>query len=102
MPARYFACPNSVRWRQWGDEMVAYNGRHRSTHLLSAAAAEVLKLLLQVDCTADELGQRLLADSDPLADAGSAPMPLLADEQESLEALLAELGRLGLVEVRPA
>ncbi len=87
-----------MRWRQLGDELVAYNGQHGSTHLLSTAAGEVLKLLLEVDCTAVELGTRLFADSNTEADDGTKAM--LDEETATLETLLAELVRLGLVEVR--
>lgn len=96
-PERYFANPVTVQWRQWDDEMVAYNNQQASTHLLAAGPAAALKVLLAArrGCTIDELRQQLTLEC-----AGSEVVDASGHERESLEFIVAELTRSGLIQSR--
>ena len=75
-----------LRHRSWdGEEFVLYNNLSGDTHLLDAAAIEVLSALRPGAADAARLAAALQLDDDP----GSAAM---------LDALLAELRKLSLVE----
>lgn len=43
-PRRY-AAGESLRWRRWGDEVVVHHERTCTTHLLDAAAGDILEAL---------------------------------------------------------
>ncbi|USX11737.1 HPr-rel-A system PqqD family peptide chaperone [Oxalobacteraceae bacterium OTU3CAMAD1] len=75
-----------LRRRQWDGECVLYNDLSGDTHLLGADALELLLALLAGPADADALARRLLA-------AG-----LDADEPAEVDALLADLEGLALVE----
>lgn len=75
-----------LRRRQWDGECVLYNDLSGDTHLLGADALELLLALLAGPADAGALARRLLA-------AG-----LDADEPAEVDALLAELEGLALVE----
>lgn len=75
-----------LRRRQWDGECVLYNDLSGDTHLLGADALELLLALLAGPADADALARRLLATG------------LDADEPAEVDALLAELEGLALVE----
>jgi PqqD family protein of HPr-rel-A system len=75
-----------LRRRQWDGECVLYNDLSGDTHLLGADALELLLALLAGPADASALARRLLA-------AG-----LDADEPAEVDALLADLEGLALVE----
>lgn len=84
-----------VDWRQWGDEFVVRSASRAQTHLLSAAAGNVLLSLLE--------GRRSLS-LEPLfihafgdVDDATTNAAISPGERESLLAIVAELERLGLV-----
>lgn len=87
----YGACGRSLHWRRWDEEMVVFDPATGSTHLLSAAAAEVLMALMEADQPMDavQLAQRLLPGED-----GAAP---LAEDVHALQSVLQGLARLGLL-----
>jgi len=95
--ARYFlsASRATLHWRQWRDEVVAFDEMQGQTHLMSAGAAAVLMELVRAErgCTFDEIAKQLFlrTDCDPGDDAA-----LSKDERAALEGILSELARLGL------
>ncbi len=92
MDPRYAVPAGALHWRRWDDaEMAVFDAASGNTHLLSAAAAEVLLVLLASAAPLDapQLAQLLLPGED-----GAAP---LAEDVHALRAVLLELARLGLV-----
>lgn len=93
MEPRYAAPAGTLHWRRWDgeEEMAVFDAASGSTHLLSAAAAEVLLALLEspLPLSPAALARQLLPGED-----GAAP---LAEDVHALHALLLDLARLGLV-----
>jgi PqqD family protein of HPr-rel-A system len=78
-----------LRRRHWQDEYVLYNDLSGDTHLLPDSSVELLLALQQAPASADALTARLRAVfEDDAADIDAA----------AIDALLAELARLALVE----
>lgn len=92
MQDRYAAPTAPLLWHRWeGEEqMVVFDAASGSTHLLSAAAAEVLLALLSGPGSRDATGlaQALLAED------GAPPLP---QDVQALQGVLEQLARLGLV-----
>lgn len=88
---RYTVPAGALHWRRWDEEMVVFDTASGCTHLLSAAAAEVLLALLDAAQALDaaQLAQRLLPGEDGIA-------PEEADVL-ALESVLQDLARLGLL-----
>lgn len=80
------------RWRCWDQDWVVYNIPSGSTHLLTAVAAEALRVLEQKPATALDLSQRLAAAAS-----------LKPDEEliDQVRKLLANLDDMGLIEFVP-
>lgn len=81
---------HELLWRSWGDEYVVYHCGSGDTHLLDAAAARLLRRLLEAPEAASSLEL-----------SGLVAETLLMSSEESLEytsELLEELQRLMLVE----
>ena len=96
MEPRYAVPAGTLHWRRWDgeEEMAVFDAASGSTHLLSAAAAEVLLALMDSPLPLDAaaLAQHLLPGED-----GAAPLP---QDVDALHALLLDLARLGLVHVQ--
>lgn len=93
---RFSAAPDVLTWRRWHDEWVVYDERTAKTHLLVDSAGAVLQEVLQArePLSIPDIWHRLFADG-PEVEGGAAPM---AAEHQSLESLLTEFVRLGLIE----
>ncbi len=96
LAGRYKADAAALEWRDWGDEWVVYDSCQARTHLLSAEAGEMLRLMIDRSCTVDELASALFDD------AGTVESTLTPDERASIGRILDDLGRLGLVEMMPS
>lgn len=93
MEPRYAVPAGVLHWRRWDgeEEMAVYDAASGSTHLLSAAAAEVLLALMDSPTPLDApaLAHHLLPGED-----GAAPLP---DDVHALRTVLQDLAHLGLV-----
>lgn len=96
LAGRYKADALALEWRDWGDEWVVYDDRQARTHLLSAEAGAMLRLMIDRSCDIDELASALFDD------VGTAGSTLTPDERASIGRILDDLARLGLVEMMPS
>lgn len=78
--------------RQWGDECVVYNSVSGDTHLLNALGGVALTSLLQAPSTADDLAHHVASQLGFEADAAFL---------ETIEALLGDFERIGLIRQHP-
>lgn len=92
----HISAADIIDWHEWGDEFVIRVASRAETHLLSAAAGTVLLALLgsQSSLTLDALAAKAFGDPQQEAAQGHA---LREVEQESLQAILADFERLGIV-----
>lgn len=88
---RYRADPTALAWRDWGDEVAVYDDGQARTHVLSAQAAEVLRLLMAAPLPAPDVAAHFL-------DVGGLPAPT-EQEMSAVRGIIAELVRLGLADV---
>ena len=89
---RWCALPdNALAWREWGGEVVVFNQRTGSTHLLGELAGEVLRRLLVAErgATAEALAAALTAGP---GDADDASLTGAVAE------VLSDFARLGLAQ----
>ncbi len=93
---RFSAAPNVLTWWRWRDEWVVYDERSARTHLLVDSAGAVLQEVLEAGESLSilDIWNHLFADGSEF-EPRVAPR---ADERQSLESLLAEFVRLGLIE----
>lgn len=91
MPVRYAPTCTSLAVRSLDEQVLVFNPASGSTHLLSEAALEVLRELLEADAPIDSntLGHTLL---------GEASMAELLD----IDRMLQEFVHLGIAETRPS
>ena len=94
--ARFSAAHAALGWRRWQDEWVVYDERSARTHLLVDSAGAVLQEVLAAreGLSALEIWNRLFVEGTSV-EADATPT---ASERQSLEAVLTEFVRLGLVE----
>jgi PqqD family protein of HPr-rel-A system len=88
------AATEVIDWREWGDEFVVRVASRSETHLLNAAAGSILLVLLDAHAalTLDEICATATQDADP-----SAASDMTAAERQSLQTILADFERLGIV-----
>ena len=90
-----------IDWQEWGDEFVVYVASRAETHLLGSAAGSILLVLLdgRQALTLDDMYAMAIDHGDA---TGTRPKDLImsAAERESLQAIVADFARLGIV--RPA
>jgi hypothetical protein len=81
---------DAIDWHEWGDEFVVRVVSRAETHLLSRAAGEVLLALLDdhPPSTLDALSARVFGDT---------PGAVSAEERASLQAIVRDFERLGIV-----
>lgn len=81
-----------LRWRSWDQQWAVYNIASGNTHLLTAIAAEILRVLEHKPATAVDLSQKLAASAS-----------LRPDEEliDQVRKLLANLDDMGLIESVP-
>lgn len=90
------AASEVIDWREWGDEFVVRTASRAETHLLSPAAGNVLLALLDGHPTLTLEG--LYAKAFDGVDTGDGNGSAMATgELESLQGILADLERLGIV-----
>ena len=84
-----------IDWREWGDEFVVRVASRDETHLLSAAAGAVLLALLDDPdaLTLEALYAKAFQDESGRSSGQDMP----AGEIESLQTILCEFERLGIV-----
>lgn len=78
----------SLHIKQWDDEAVVYDAQSGNTHLLGAAAMEVLAELLKSSQDVDALAQVLSSGEEN---------PPVIDVKEKLEAILSQLAGISLI-----
>ena len=85
-----------IDWREWGEEFVVRIASRAETHLLSPAAGNVLLALLdgRPTLTLEALYAKAFDDADTGAGTGST---MTAGDLESLQAIVADFERLGIV-----
>jgi len=89
---RWHALPaDALAWREWDGEVVVFNQRTGSTHLLGDVAGEVFRRLIAAarGATVDALAAGL--NDDPVAADGEAWTRSVAE-------VLSEFARLGLAQ----
>ncbi|MES2072200.1 MAG: HPr-rel-A system PqqD family peptide chaperone [Pseudomonadota bacterium] len=86
---KWRAIADSSAIRNWGDEYVVYNPRSGNSHLLGYVAGQILLKLQQAPMDAAGLLDKLPIDWQLDADQ---------DVTEQIDALLADLGSLALIE----
>jgi hypothetical protein len=88
------AASEVIDWREWGDEFVVRVASRSETHLLDAAAGSILLVLLaeRAALTVDAMYERATDGAE-----SSAESSMTAAERQSLQAILAEFERLGIV-----
>ena len=86
-----------IDWREWGDEFVVHVASRSETHLLGAAAGTVLLALLdgRQALTLDAMYAMAIDDAET---SGGAKKPIMSPaERESLQAIVADFERLGIL-----
>ena len=86
-----------IDWREWGDEFVVHVASRSETHLLSAAAGSVLLALLDERraLSLDAMYARATGHSET---EPSSNDPIMSEaERESLQAIVADFERLGIL-----
>jgi hypothetical protein len=86
-----------IDWREWGDEFVVHVASRSETHLLSAAAGSILLVLLAAHhaLTLDGMCAMAIDDAENRTSAKHSIMS--AGEHESLQAIVADFERLGIL-----
>jgi PqqD family protein of HPr-rel-A system len=81
----------ALEWRQWGEEVVVFNEKTGSTHLLGAFPGEVFRRLLAAEsgATPDELANGLTERSRSAVTTGLAG---------AVAEVLSDFARLGLAQ----
>jgi hypothetical protein len=89
--------PEAIDWREWGDEFVVHVATRAETHLLSAAAGSILRTLIdgRRALTLDDIFATAM--DDPANSAGSQTLGMTAAERESLQAVVVDFERLGIL-----
>lgn len=96
MPTWRIAEPAALVWRRWEDELVVYDDQLAMTHCLPAELADVFEALARSPQGVSESALRALVPFD--GEGGDDPQSsMTVDGVLRLEAVLAELGRIGLV-----
>lgn len=85
------ASPDALRWRIWNDEAVVYCERSGDTHLISAAAADILQSLQQAPASAADLAVHLALQER------QTPDDALVDDVATILASLQELALIAPV-----
>ena len=78
-----------LHWRQWDEEYLLFNAASGQTHFLNELGAGALQLLQQSPLSVVELSERLAALYE---------LELDAKLQAYINRMVADLGRLGLIE----
>lgn len=78
----------ALLWNQWDDEPVVYNIISGNTHLITPAAAKVLRRLEQQPSTASQLAESIASEFNVDSDQ---------EVVEYIERLISDLDELGLV-----
>jgi PqqD family protein of HPr-rel-A system len=89
---RWCAVPDdALAWREWDGEVLVFNQRTGSTHLLGEVAGEVLRRLLVAECgeTTEVLAAGLSSDRGDADDAGWT---------RAVAEVLSDFARLGLAQ----
>lgn len=91
------AGPDLIDWREWGDEFVVRVAPRSETHLLSAAAGSILLTLLdgREALTLDAIYASAVDDADTGASSNGSSMS--AAERQSLQAIVTDFERLGIL-----
>jgi hypothetical protein len=86
-----------IDWREWGDEFVVHVATRSETHLLGAAAGSILLVLLdgRQALTLDAMYATAIDDAE--TSAGSKDSIMSAAERESLQAIVVNFERLGIL-----
>lgn len=88
-----------VALREWGDEWVAYAGATGHTHLLSAAAGQVLSEMGRSEQPLTPTALLRVLEGSPSFNANKSVDDATAQES-MLRAMLLELARIGLATMR--
>lgn len=80
----------SLIWQEWNSEPVIYNVASGNTHLITLAAAKVLRQLEREPSTTSQIAERIALESD--IDTGDPEL------REHVERLINDLDELGLVQ----
>jgi hypothetical protein len=85
-----------IDWREWGEEFVVRIASRAETHLLSPAAGNVLLALLddRPTLTLEALYAKAFDEADTACERAPA---MTGGERESLQAIVADFERLGIV-----
>jgi len=86
-----------IDWREWGDEFVVHVASRSETHLLSAATGTILLSLLDGRQALSLDAMYALAIDDAEIGASSKDSIMSAAARESLQVIVAELERLGIL-----
>jgi PqqD family protein of HPr-rel-A system len=81
--------PDELRWVQWEDEWLLYDGGSGDTHLLQPLAAEVLQALQHAPTTVAALVEGFVRDGDE---------ELHGRLSGYIDSLITTLARLGVIE----
>ncbi len=91
------AASEVVDWREWGDEFVVRIASRAETHLLSPAAGNVLLALLDDGRPALSLEALYAMAFDDVETGVGNGSAMTASEVESLQAIVADFERFGIV-----
>ena len=85
-----------IDWREWGEEFVVHVASRAETHLLTAAAGNVLLALLdgRPTLTLEALCAKAFDDAETSIATEST---MTTGELESMQAIVADFERLGIV-----
>ena len=82
-----------LHWLSWDEDHIVFNAASGQTHILNELGAAVLHLLGENSLNRTEIGQRIVAQYEGLV--------LDTELSAAIEALLANLDTLGLIEPFP-
>ena len=91
-----------IDWHEWGDEFVVRVASRSETHLLGAAAGSILLALLDARRALTLDSMYAMAIDDAEASASPKDSSMSTAERESLQTIVVELERLGLLTRTPA
>jgi hypothetical protein len=86
-----------IKWREWGDEFVVYIASRSETHLLGAEAGSILLLLLNSRQALSLNTMYAIANDNGEASASLKGSMMSAMERESLQTIVTEFERLGIL-----